>query len=644
MSLVTLAGLPMFGSILAFGETRPLVQLNWVLPVAQSFVILSALAIAFLCLARYAALGGPWTYWAGAVFLSSSILGTFYLLSWPGLLGDSGLIARLSNTAAWFFFMTFSCLALLAIVAAAGPDTRPKPIGRAYRLYATSAFLAIVVGVLSLAFEDSLPQLVAGLSFSPLDLAWVFVLSAIMGFGALAAYRRYRKEHDAFLGYLALFLILTAFGILYSALGGKRYDAWWYASRIVYPLGFMAMLFGLLQEGYALFRREMARVEERSQLLKEIELLAGVAQRRASELETVIESMADAVIVCDVDGNIILANSAAISLLGKTAGEPLGTVSSYAGALQLSLFNGQRILPGEMAISRALHRGEVIQEQEEVATHPLSGRRIVKLVSAAPLRDRDGRIFGAVQIAGEITRLRELQERQEEYVTLIGHDLRSPLTSILGRAQMLQRSLSKQQLVKEAEMSEAIATSARQIDAMIRELVESARLEQDELEMTRESVDIIRLLSGLVDTIGTPVDRSRVLLKLPQEPITVVGDPNRLERVLTNLITNALKYSAEDMPVHVRVEEMDGQVAVTVRDQGVGIPPEDLPRVFERDFRSKTAGEREGLGLGLYIALLITRAHGGTITADSEEGKGSTFRLMLPRDQVKEETSLGESS
>lgn len=214
MTLVTLVSLPLFGSIVAFGETRPLAQLPWVLPVAQSFAILSALAIAFLCLGRYASLGGPWSYWSGAIFLSSSILSTFYLLSWPGLLEEKGLIARLSNTAAWFFFMTFSSLALLAIVAAARPDRRPKPMARAYLLYATSAFLAVVVGVLSLAFEDSLPQLVAGLAFSPLNMAWVSILVVVMAFGAVTAYRRYRKEHDVFLGYLALFLTLMAFGIL----------------------------------------------------------------------------------------------------------------------------------------------------------------------------------------------------------------------------------------------------------------------------------------------------------------------------------------------------------------------------------------------------------------------------------------------
>lgn len=214
MTLVTLVSLPLFGSIVAFGETRPLAQLPWVLPVAQSFAILSALAIAFLCLGRYASLGGPWSYWSGAIFLSSSILSTFYLLSWPGLLEEKGLIARLSNTAAWFFFMTFSSLALLAIVAAARLDRRPKPMARAYLLYATSAFLAVVVGVLSLAFEDSLPQLVAGLAFSPLNMAWVSILVVVMAFGAVTAYRRYRKEHDVFLGYLALFLTLMAFGIL----------------------------------------------------------------------------------------------------------------------------------------------------------------------------------------------------------------------------------------------------------------------------------------------------------------------------------------------------------------------------------------------------------------------------------------------
>jgi two-component system, OmpR family, phosphate regulon sensor histidine kinase PhoR len=271
LALITAVAMPVFGSKVAFGETRVLAEFPWFLPVAQAFVIVSGLSIAFLSAGRYLAVGGRWVLWMGAVFLANAVLSSFYLLSWPGLVGSEGLIARSSNTASWLFGVTFSSLALLVpVLALPAPEQRRSAQGVRVT-YLAAAAAAASIGLLSVSFEDALPLMATGGSFTTLNLVWVVTLSILMGAGAVLAYRRYQRDPEAVSGYLALFLVLMAFGLLYSIMGGKRYDAWWFAARGLYDLAYLVMLFGLLQEGYALFGRERERAEEREQLLRDVE-------------------------------------------------------------------------------------------------------------------------------------------------------------------------------------------------------------------------------------------------------------------------------------------------------------------------------------------------------------------------------------
>ncbi|MHB1133430.1 MAG: ATP-binding protein [Chloroflexota bacterium] len=631
LTVLTLAGLPIFGSaFFGFRETTPLEQLPWTLPVAQAFVVLSALAIASLCLGRFLSLGGVWAYWSGVVFLASGVLGFFYLLSWPGLLGDHGLVGTRSNTASWYFFMTYSSLALLALTPVSYPKLQlSSPLG-AYAGYSLAGLIALSIGLLSVWFEGALPTLVVGLVFTPLTLIWTGLLVVLMGIAAVFAYRRYRQGRDVMLGYLALFLLLMAYGLLYSVTGGKRYDIWWYASRVLFVLAHVALLLGLLQEGYALFGRERLRFEERARLLGEIEQLALLAQRRAGELAAVVESMADAVFVCDAQGRISLSNAVGLALLGRQSEAMPGTLADFLAALRPRFADGRAVPVAELAITRALRRGEVVRGQTQWVTHPLTRQRVDLYVSAAPLRDDAGQVVGAVEVAADITRLRELQERQREFVSLISHDLRSPLTNVQGMGQLLARDLGRKGLAAEQRGAEAVVKSARRMESMLTDLVESANWEAGQVELRTEPTDLVQLVADLVERVGVPEDRHRIQVVAPEPLPMVLADRSRLDRAVTNLLTNALKYSPADKPVVVRLEQRDGMAVLSVSDQGVGIPEADLGRVFERYFRSSTAGQREGLGLGLYITSLIAQAHGGQITVASKVGEGSTFSLILP--------------
>jgi signal transduction histidine kinase len=172
------------------------------------------------------------------------------------------------------------------------------------------------------------------------------------------------------------------------------------------------------------------------------------------------------------------------------------------------------------------------------------------------------------------------------------------------------------------------------MNAMIHELLESSRLESGTMAIQPRPIELVPLLQGIVDRVGFERLRMHASSTLPAErPVTVAADPERIERVLMNLITNALKYSPASRPVTIGVElGRDNDAIVSVADEGAGIPPEELARLFQRFTRGRAGPKADvsGLGLGLYIARLMVEAHGGRIGADSEVGKGSTFSFSLP--------------
>jgi len=201
---------------------------------------------------------------------------------------------------------------------------------------------------------------------------------------------------------------------------------------------------------------------------------------------------------------------------------------------------------------------------------------------------------------------------------------------VIGQTQWLDLQLRKQGLGREADITDVVLKSGWRMVSMIRDLVDSARLESRQLEMHREPVDPLQLVSDVVEGLGTAEERARIQVECPEWVPPVLADPGRLERALENLITNALKYSPADRPVVVRIGSRDGDAIVSVADQGVGIPAEDIPHLFTRFYRAETGKKAEGLGLGLYIVRLIVEAHGGRVWVESKVGKGSTFSLTLP--------------
>jgi PAS domain S-box-containing protein len=230
----------------------------------------------------------------------------------------------------------------------------------------------------------------------------------------------------------------------------------------------------------------------------------------------------------------------------------------------------------------------------------------------------------------DITALHNAEE-QQVLLHLVSHDLGTPLTVIQGHAEFVRDLLAEQGVDGEAANSlNAIRRSVRRMMTMIHDLTDMARLEGGRIELHREPVAMGAYLAEFLQRGSRALDVQRIHVDIAPDVPAAYADYDRLERIVTNLLSNALKYSEPDTPVQVRVGRADDSVLVSVTDHGRGILPDDLPHVFQRFYRSKGERRAEGIGLGLYITRLMVEAHGGRIWVESEVGTGSTFSFTLP--------------
>lgn len=272
----------------------------------------------------------------------------------------------------------------------------------------------------------------------------------------------------------------------------------------------------------------------------------------------------------------------------------------------------------------------------ELTLSPIESARDGRRYVLALVRDARARKEAEEQRA-QLSAAQRAAEAREQVIGAIAHDLRTPVTSILGSAQLAKRGLERGQVdvVRLATTLDRIERSATRMRTMLGELVDAVRLGAGEpLELDRKEVDLVSLAGEAVAELAA---------EMPERPFRVeaaadaVGewDPERLRRVLDNLIGNAVKYSPDEAEVLVRVgpdPHDPAEVVLVVEDRGIGIPADDLPRVFEPFHRgANVAGRVPGTGIGLAGARLIVAQHGGAIAVASQEGVGTTVTIRLPR-------------
>ncbi len=331
----------------------------------------------------------------------------------------------------------------------------------------------------------------------------------------------------------------------------------------------------------------------------------GLTDRLRQQLaftSAVTDSLGEGVYALDTEGRITFANPAAERLLGWMQAELLGK-------------SEQDVIADSPSGDR-----DLVCIRNDGTTFPVTR-------TAAPIVT-DNEQTGMVVAFRDMTQVRALEQAREEYIALITHDMRTPLTVIQARAQLLVRLLRREGLDRAADSAQAILTSNQQIDRMLTDLHDQTRLESGHIELHLEPTDLTELLARIVGQFATAEEGEQIHLDAAA-PLTVPLDPELIERVVLNVLTNARKYSS-DSPIVVHIAPDGDAVVVSVTDQGTGIAPADLPHLFEKYYRTEQVTIIKGTGLGLYSSRLIVEAHGGRIWAKSVVGAGSTFRFSLP--------------
>lgn len=352
----------------------------------------------------------------------------------------------------------------------------------------------------------------------------------------------------------------------------------------------------------------------------ELNQTLGEIKGERDKVETILRHMADGIMAFDNHGKIIHINPAAKKVLGYENVEKMHFNDIFR--------------PTELTITRVMFSGEyeAIEKQMEL------GEKEIKLVFAKfKTEDTPG---GVVVVIQDITQQQKLENSRREFVANVSHELRTPLTTVKGYVETMMDSVEEDDIDKDM-FATFLGTVNKETDRMtrlVKDLLTLSKLDYGHRELKKEDVDISYLVMGIVERMK--INASSKNVKLTYEPTNqlpiIMGDKDRLEQVIVNIISNAIKYTpGGEGTVFVSTGRMYQNVYIKIKDNGMGIPKDDLPHVFERFYRVDKARSREqgGTGLGLAISNEIIKEHGGKITISSDYGVGTEVIVMLPVDE-----------
>ncbi len=257
-------------------------------------------------------------------------------------------------------------------------------------------------------------------------------------------------------------------------------------------------------------------------------------------------------------------------------------------------------------------------------------------VTYAPLRDERGDLRNVIVTVGDITHFRRTEEAQSTFISVVSHELKTPVALIKGYAETLSRDDARWDMATIRQSLAVITDEADRLSGLIENLLAASRLQADGMRLTHiDDVDLADVARRAVERFRTQTQKHSLHADFPPGFPAIQGDEGRLRQVMDNLLGNAIKYSPQGGQIQVSGTFDPERVTVTITDQGIGLPKDEQDRIFERFYRvdSTLSRKTQGTGLGLYLSRAIIEAHGGTIQVASEPGKGAAFSLTLPREQ-----------
>ncbi len=342
---------------------------------------------------------------------------------------------------------------------------------------------------------------------------------------------------------------------------------------------------------------------------------------RESGTQTILRAMQDGLLVVDESLRVTLVNQAFRKLFGLPEilfGTPLLDVVRDATVDRL--------------IEETLRTSKAMQSELILADSKTNSERDVE-ISAVPVKDEADLTTGAVVLFHDITQLKQADKVRRDFVANVSHELRTPLSILRGYIETLLDSpqTSDEQL---SRMLRVMERHSKRLGLLVDDLLTLAQLESRNADLQFSDVQLAELFESVLRDWGKKFAEKqlKVIVDLSPHARTIRADETRLHEVLYNLLDNALKYSRESGEIRLQAVHQGPEIVLSVNDHGIGISKDDLPRIFERFYRADKARSRElgGTGLGLAIVKHIAQLHGGRVEAESELGRGTTIRVILP--------------
>jgi PAS domain S-box-containing protein len=360
-----------------------------------------------------------------------------------------------------------------------------------------------------------------------------------------------------------------------------------------------------------------------------------------ADLLATLETVPAALMIFNVDGSVRLRNRAATEVMGIEPQNP-ELRRNYWDRFKRITKEGA-LIPKERWISARALAGEIVRNEELEIHHP-DGRVFPILASGAPLRNELGHVTGAVVAFQDIAKMREVDRLKDEFVSIVSHELRTPLTSIRGSVQLVLDDATAVADEEHRSLLQIALNNCERLVRIINDILDVSKIESGNLTLRKKPVHVSELIRQSVDVVAGPARAANVRLdvNIPANIRPVMVDSDRIVQALVNLLSNAVKFAPADSIVTISVSGSEHMVTIAVADQGEGIAPENLNRLFRKfqQVDSSSSRRKGGTGLGLAITKALVEQHGGRIFVDSELHKGTRFSFTLPTATAEDAMAL----
>lgn len=372
-------------------------------------------------------------------------------------------------------------------------------------------------------------------------------------------------------------------------------------------------------------------------LKEKIDVLIDQEADEKRRLQAIIQQLPVGVIITDRKGKIVQGNRHVDTILGRKMREGLIVGQKTISAKH----KNKQVSPAEWPLAQAFNTGKPVIGKE-ITIENSDGRKKHLQVSASLIHNKRGEVIAAASITNDITDQKEMEERKDDFVNMASHELKTPLTSMKLYLDALHNKLKKSEDKTTLKILLNVKNQTQRLQELVNDLLDVSRLQTGKLNFNKEEFRIDTLVSETIDSLRE-MSKNQELKYSGKTPIKVYGDKFRIYQVITNLITNAIKYSPEGTDILIKVKKVEGKVIVSVQDSGIGIVKEQHQKIFNRLYQVTDPEVKTfpGLGMGLYISKEIVRRHKGRIWVESpilveksadgsKKGRGSIFYFSLP--------------